>query len=65
MWGCCHFSVAGLQRLTQQWCDASGDGKGQAEEQQQDADHWSCQPSHDEMEVKVTDAVRGIQLWRD
>lgn len=43
--------------LTQQRRDASGDGVGYAEGQQQDADHWSSQAVHDQMEVHVPDAI--------
>lgn len=44
-------------RLTQQWCNAFRDGVGHTERQQQDADDGGSQPSHDEMEVNVSDSV--------
>lgn len=51
-------------RLTQQWRYAFRDGVGHAEGQQQDADHRGRQPSHDEVEVDVSDSV-SVHLQRE
>lgn len=48
-------------RLTQQWCNTFRDGVGHTERQQQDTDDWGSQPSHNEMEVDISDPV-GIHL---
>lgn len=45
------------QRLTQQWCYAFRDGVGHTQRQQQDTDDRGSQPSHNEMEVNVSDTV--------
>lgn len=49
------------RRLTQQRCNAFGDGVRHTEGQQQDADDRGGQSTHDEMEVNVPYTV-GIHL---
>lgn len=51
------------QRLTQQWRYAFRDGVGHTQRQQQDTDDRGSQPSHNEMEVNVSDTV-SIHLWQ-
>lgn len=65
------FCTSILLRLTKQRCNTIRDSVGYTERQQQDADDWGSQPSHDEIEVNVSNPVcihlkkkkRNIQVW--
>lgn len=46
-----------IHSCTQQWCEASRDGVGNTERQQQETNDGSSQPPHDEVKVDVSDAV--------
>lgn len=47
----------GIEKHTQQWRNTFRDCVGHTETQQQHTDDWGSQPSHNKMEVNVSDTV--------